>query len=98
MMDLFAIANYMHRTPTLFVFKYISDEFFASLMDKGWNEAIILGENEIKCISEPYSMFFKYHIGKSMLYTNFQFNRLGLKHGKVWKQIDPYETVRIVTI
>ncbi len=34
MVDLFAIADNMHRTPTLFVIKHISNELFASLMDK----------------------------------------------------------------
>jgi len=98
MVDLFAAANNIHRTPTLFVFKDISDELFDSLMDKGWNEAIILGVDEIKCIIAPCSVLFKYHIGRSMLYANFQFNRLRLKHGGVWEQIDQQETIQIVMI
>lgn len=96
--DLFAVANSIHRTPTLFVFKHISDELFASLMDKGWNEAIILGADEIKCIIDPLSMLFKYHIGRSILYANFQLNRWRLKHGGLWEQIDQHESVRIVTV
>jgi len=82
----------------LFVFKHISNEFFALLMDKRWNEAIILEANEIKCITDPLSVLFKYHIDRSILYANFQFNRWRLKHGGLWKQIDQHEPVRVVTV
>ena len=98
MVDLFAVANNIHRTPTLFVFKYISEDLFASLMDNGWNESIVLMADEIKCIIDPHSVIFKYHIGRSILYVNFQFNRLRLKAGGVWEQIDQQEHIQIIMV
>jgi len=88
MIDLFAISNSIHKTRTLFVFKDLSEELLNSLMDKGWDMKISSGADEIKCMVDRESIIFKYHIGRSTLYANFQYNRMRLMDGNIWKSID----------
>jgi len=84
--------------PTLFVFKHILEELFASLMDNGWNECTVLMADEIKCIIDPYFVLFKYHRGRSILYANFHFNRLRFKVGSLWEQIDQQKYIQIIMV
>jgi hypothetical protein len=98
MVDLFACAPNIHRTRTLFVFKQINQGLFDSLMDRGWDEKSVQAVDTVKCVVDPRSMVFKYHIGRSMLYASFQFNRSRLKDGKVWEQLDQSEAIEIVKL
>jgi len=74
--DLFAAAHVVHRTATFFVFKNPSDDLLSSLMDSGWHEKVTVGEGGIRCSVEKSSIIFRYHVGRSTLYCNFQFNRM----------------------
>ena len=96
--DLFAISTNIHKTRTLFVFKDNSEEVFDSLMDKGWNERIYLGADEIKCCVDLASIIFKYHVGRSTLYSNYQYNRFRLKAGGMWQPMDQTGPIHIVKV
>ena len=99
MVDLFSVAPSIHRTPTLFVFKSVSDNLMSSLMDLGWNTKISMGDDVIKCVVDQQTVVFKYHIGHSTLYSNFQFNRERLFHGSVWEMINqcgPIDLIKII--
>ena len=85
--DLFLLANW-HRTPTLFVFKNLNKQSFKSLMDDGWDTKITVGSDIVKCIVDQTSLVFRYHIGRSILYVNFQYNRLRLLPGSVWENLE----------
>ena len=71
MVDLFAVSTNIWKTWTLFFFKNNSKEVFDSLMDKGWNERIYIGADEIKCCIDLASVIFKYHVGRNTLYSNY---------------------------
>lgn len=75
--DLFAIASLeMQRTPTMFVFRRpVRQELTDSLMDRGWSTKISIGDDHIKCTIDCASVVFRYHIGRSILYMNFVYNR-----------------------
>lgn len=98
MVDLFAVASTIHRTQTSFVFKEVSQNLFASLIDKGWQEKICVGADIIKCVVDPTSVTFKYHIGRSTLYGNFCYYRSRMKGANLWEQIDQSEPAHVVTI
>jgi hypothetical protein len=98
MVDLFACASSIHKTRTLFVFKEISEELFDSLMDRGWNEKIVIGVDVIKCLIDAKSVLFKYHIGRSTLYASFQFNRMRLIQAGRWEPMDQSEPIQIVKV
>jgi len=88
MIDLFSIASSIHKTRTLWIFKDLSEELFNSLMDKGWDVKVVHGADEVQCVVDHESVLFKFHIGRSTLYTNFQYNRMRLMDGNVWTSID----------
>jgi len=98
MVDLFTAAPTIHRTRTLFVFKEMSDKLFASLMDQGWHEKVVIGEDIIKCLVDLKFVLFKYHISRSTLYATFQFNRLRLVEGGLWQAVDQCEPITIVKV
>lgn len=97
MVDLFAVASSIHRTPTLFVFKNVSKELLASLMDNGWDSKVIHGMDKIKCEVDHKSIVFRFHISRSTLYTNFQYNRQRFISGK-WILIDQVGPVNIIEL
>lgn len=98
MVDLFACSPSIHKTRTLFVFKDMSDELFASLMDSGWQEKVVIAENAIKCVLDPKTISFKYHIRHSILYATFQFNRFRLLQSGQWEAMDQCETINLVKV
>jgi len=67
-----------------FVFSNILDECFTSLMDDGWNVKHTVVANVIKCVVSKPTVIFKYHIGRSILYVTFEYNRLWLQEGMDW--------------
>ncbi|KAG0596720.1 hypothetical protein M758_UG279200 [Ceratodon purpureus] len=95
--DLFAVADNIHRTPTLFVIKNLTDTAFASLMDDGWDCTIVAAEDEIKCSVARPSVVFRYHAGRQTLYTNFHFNRSRIVDGK-WEDMDMGESCELVEV
>jgi len=82
--DLFSLTNW-HWTPTLFVFKNLTEQSFKSLMDDGWDTKITIGSKIVKCVVHQTSLVFWYHIKRSTLYVNFQYNHLRLLYGLVWE-------------
>jgi hypothetical protein len=98
MVDLFVVASNIRKTRTLFVFKDISTQLFNSLIDQGWDEKITIQLDQVKCTVDRNSLRFKYHIGRSMLYVDFQYNRFKIRAGSVWEQMDQSEVVHIVKI
>ena len=67
-------------------------------MDQGWDEKITVQPNQVKCTMDWNSLSFKYHIGRSMLYVNFQCNRFKIRASGIWEQMDQSEAVYIVKI
>lgn len=97
--DLFSAAeDNMHRTPTMFFFRNLSDNLCSSLMDDGWDEKITYGADVIKTVVHRPSVTFKYHIGRSTLYVNFKYNRSRLVSKDVYEPIDQYEHETMVTV
>jgi len=98
MVDLFAYAPSIRRTKMLFVFREMLDELSNSLMDCGWQEKVVIGQDAIKCVLDPKTVLFKYHIGQSTLYVTFQFNRFRLLAHESWEAMDQWETMTLVKV
>lgn len=96
--DLFSVAEGIHRTPTMFVFKQMTDDLCSSLMDRGWDLKITVGADVIKCVIPRASLVLRYHIGRSTLYALFVYNRLKMLPDSTWEAIDQYEPVVMVSI
>lgn len=59
--DLFAVASaYVRKTPTLYVINQPCVKLLSSLMDPGWNEKIVIGEDIVKCLVSTPSISFRY--------------------------------------
>ncbi len=97
MVDLFSGTTF-HRTPTLFVFKNLDEDSFDSVMDKGWDSKVCLGADIIKCIIHRSTVIFRYHIGRSTLYANYQYNRQRLIHGSDWEPLEQIQADSMVKI
>ena len=87
-----------HRTPTLFVFKNFDEDGFDSVMDKGWDSKGCLGADIIKCIIHRPTVIFRYHIGQSTLYANYQYYRQRLIHGSDWEPLEQIQVDLMVKI
>ena len=98
MVDLFSCAQTIHRSKTLFVFKAVTEELMSSLMDKGWNSKVTMGGHVVQCTIDLATITFRYHIVRSTLYTNFQFNRERLLVETGWQSIDQVSHVDVVTV
>lgn len=97
--DLFVVASSnVTRKPTMFVFKPVKKELTDSLMDQGWNIKVSIGVDHIKCTVDSTSLVFRYHIGRSILYTNFVYNRERQVGLNKWQAMDNFELEVIVTI
>lgn len=70
----------------------------SSLMDKGWNSKVTMGGDVVRCTIDPATITFRYHIVRSTLYTNFQFNRERLLVETGWQPIDQVSHVDVVTV
>jgi hypothetical protein len=57
--DLIAIADNIHWTPTLFVIKDVADDTFSSLMDDGWDCKIVEADDIIKCTVARKTVIFR---------------------------------------
>jgi len=100
MVDLFTSATF-HQTTTFFVFKSLTEEDFHSLIDDGWDSKICEGADQIKCILDRATVVFQYHIGRSTLYLNFQYNRQRRITGSVWEfveHVQHHEMVKILCV
>ncbi|KAG0596266.1 hypothetical protein M758_UG238500 [Ceratodon purpureus] len=98
MVDLFSCAQSIHRCKTLFFFKGVTEELMSSLMDKGWNSKVTMGGDVVRCTIDPATIMFRYHIVRSTLYTNFQFNRERFLVETGWQPIDQVSHVDVVTV
>ena len=96
--DLFSVAEDIHKTPNFFVFRHMTDDLCSSLMDRGWDCKITVGGDVIKCIIPQSSLLFRYHIGKSTLYALFVYNRHKMLSNSTWEAIDQYEPIVMVSI
>lgn len=61
----------MRQTKTLYVFKPVSEDLVASLMDPSWDVKREAASDIIKCQVLQSSITFRYHVGRQMLYTTF---------------------------
>jgi hypothetical protein len=98
MVDLFSVASNMHRTTTFFVFKEVTHNLMASLMDSGWDSKISVGDDVIKCSIDQQSLTFRFHVGRSTLYANFRYNRERLISGSQWEMIDQASPIQVLRI
>ena len=64
MVDLFAVAKNVCRTPTMYIFKSPSEAVLNSLMDAGWDEKFQAGQDVLKCTISKASMVFRYHLAR----------------------------------
>lgn len=96
MVDLFAKADTMRRTATMYVFKDPSSELFASLMDCGWDEKWQRGQDIIKCIVSRDNMVFRYHVARQMLYATFSYVRYRSER-QGWIAMDQVEIPNMVS-
>lgn len=87
MADLFAVAQDMRRTATMYIFKAPSKELFCSLMDSGWDEKWLAGQDVLKCAVSRGSVVFRYHVARQVLYVNFQYVRYR-REGPTWVPLD----------
>jgi len=97
MVDLFSSITF-YRTPAFFVFRNISDAYFTSLMDEGWDVKYNATADVIKSVVSKQSVIFKYHIGRSILYVTFEYNRLRLQHGMQWEEVDQTQSFSTVYV
>lgn len=86
--DLFVVASSnVTRKPTMFVFKLMKKELTDSLMDQGRNIKVSIGVDHIKCTADSTSLVFRYHIGRSILYTTLctiEKGKLVVINGRLW--------------
>ena len=75
MADLFACAESIRCTPTMYLFINPSTDLLSSLMDPGWDEKYQTGQDIIKCVVSRESLTFRYHLARQILYANFQYTR-----------------------
>lgn len=87
MVDLFAVAENIRRTATMYIFKSPSEAVLSSLMDVGWDEKFQVGQDVLKSVVCKASMVFRYHLARQVLYLNFQYVRYR-KEGAAWVPID----------
>jgi len=97
MVDLFLSITF-YRTPAFFVFHNISDACFTSLMDDGWDVKYNVAANVIKSVVSKQSVIFKYHIGRSILYVTFEYNRLRLQHGMELEEVDQTQSFSTISV
>lgn len=74
----------VRRTPTLFICKNLSDDFFLEFMDKGWDQK---SNGDIECRIKHSSICFRYNIEKQMLTGVFHYQRWK-KHNGIWSPLD----------
>jgi len=98
--DLFmARKDNIHKTLTMLLFfTNESDDLYSSLMDDGLDEKVTNGIDGIKIVVYQPSVTFKYHIGRSMLFVNFKFNRNRMVSKDVYELIDHYKHMNMVTM
>ena len=87
MVDLFAVADNIRRTATMYIFKTPLATVLSSLMDVGWDEKFQTGQDVLKSMVSKASMVFRYHLARQVLYLNFQYVRYR-KEGTRWVPID----------
>lgn len=95
--DLFSDSSNIHRTMTLSLFKDISEEFLSSLMDCGWDTKVTIGDDIIKCMVDRLSILFRFHIGRSILYCNFSYNRKRCVAGN-WELMDRCGPIDVIEV
>ena len=88
MVDLFACADSIQKTRSMYIFNEPSEQLLCSLMDAGWDMKYEKGQDVLKCVVSRDSMKFRYHLGRQMLYANFQYVRYRRVEGQAWIAID----------
>jgi hypothetical protein len=62
MTNLFAVAENVRRTQTMYKFTYPLDALFRSLLDDGWNTKYQIGQDQLKCVVSRNTVVFRYHV------------------------------------
>lgn len=96
--DLFAAAHTFQRTPTMWIFKEVSDQLCQSLMDGGWDSKVTFGADVIKCMVAKPSLIFRFHIARSTLYARFVYNRQRRVSLSEWVDLDQHMPTVMVTV
>ena len=98
--NLFYVAIHMRRTKMMFVYKEVTEELCASLMDNGWDTKVtrIQDAEFLKTTVAQGSLSFRYHIPRSILYASFVYNRHRLCPNKTWKPLEQDEPVKTVKL
>lgn len=96
MVDLFASADSVRKTRSMYIFNEPSEELLCSLMDLGWDVKYEKGRDVLKCVVSHESIKFRYHLGRQMLYVNYQYVRFRCVEGDAWTAIDQAVAVEMV--
>lgn len=99
MVDLFATAGEnVRRTTTMYVFKDPSQTLLSDLMNPGWDEKVVIGQDITKCVVNRESIVFRYHVGRQVLYANFQYARFRSGPSQTWIAIDQAEVPDMINM
>ena len=96
MVDLFACVDSIRKTRSMYIFNEPSEQLLCSLMDARWDMKYEKGQDVLKCVVSCDSMKFRYHLGRQMLYANFQFVRYIRVEGQAWIAIDQVVVLEMV--
>lgn len=96
MVDLFACADSVRKTRSMYIFNNPSEELLSSLMSLGWDVKYEKGRDVLKCVVSHDSIKFRYHLGRQMLYVNYQYLRYRCVEGDAWTAIDQAVAVEMV--
>jgi len=84
----------------MFIYKHVTKELYASLMDNGWDEKItrIQDKGFFKIIVPLGSLNFRYHISHSILYSNFVYTCHRMQGDKIWEAFHQYLPVETMVL
>jgi len=61
LINLFSIVEHMHKMPSMFVFKNMSEDLCFSLIDQGWDDKVTIGADIIRTNVHLPFLCFCYH-------------------------------------
>ena len=96
MVDLFACADSIRKTRSMYIFNEPSEQLLCSLMDARWDMKYEKGQDVLKCVVSRDSMKFRYHLDRQMLYANFQYVRYRRVERQAWIAIDQAVVLEMV--
>jgi hypothetical protein len=98
MADFFAVEKNVRRTTTMYIFDTASPKLLQSLMDDGWNEKYVVGQDVTKCVVSEDTIVFRYHVGRQVLYANFQYVRFRAGLNQTWVPLDQVTVSLMVAV